>query len=171
MTDNTKNKWLLFDWGNTLMKVFPDQSGPMKNWTKLEIMPHVHETLSALHSQWNIAVATNAEDSTEGDIREVLMKANLLNSIDKIFCYRTIGHKKPSPEFFRYVLHELNIKPEQVVMIGDDYEADLLGALQNGIRAIWYNPGHLTTLDNKKLTEFDDFRKLKDLLKSVIFFK
>ena len=165
MKQSPENQWLLFDWGNTLMKVFPDQSGPMKNWTKLEIMPHVHETLSVLHPQWNIAVATNAEDSTEEDIREVLIKTGIMNYIDKVYCYRTIGYKKPSADFFYYVLNDLNIKPEHVIMIGDDYQADVLGALQNGNRAIWYNPGHLTAPENKKEMEFDDFKLMPELLK------
>lgn len=164
MTDNTKHKWLLFDWGNTLMKVFPDQSGPMKNWTTLEVMPYVLETLYVLHSEWNIAVATNAEDSTEDDIREVLMKANLLDFIDKIFCYRTIGHKKPSPEFFRYVLLDLKVNPEQIIMIGDDYQADVDGAIKCGIRAIWYNSSHETVSNNLSAVQFRDFRELPDAL-------
>ncbi len=164
MIDKTKHKWLLFDWGNTLMKVFPDQTGPMKNWSKLEVIPHVPETLSVLHSEWNIAVATNAEDSTEDDIREVLTKANILDFIDKIFCYRTIGHKKPSQEFFWYVLHDLNVKSDQVIMVGDDYQADVYGAQKNGIRAIWYNFSHATVANNLSLIQINDFRELPDIL-------
>lgn len=169
MTSLKKNKWLLFDWGNTLMKVFPDQTGPMKNWTKLEVMHHVPETLSVLHSEWNIAVATNAEDSAEDDIREVLIKTGIMNFIDKIYCYRTIGYKKPSSDFFLYVLNDLNIEPERVIMIGDDYEADVLGALQNGIRAIWYNPHRIPAPVDKKILQFDDFQKLPDLSRQAPF--
>ncbi len=158
---------LLFDWGNTLMKVFPDQSGPMKTWTKIEVMPHVRETLNLLHPEWIIAIATNAENSSEEDIREVLRNVDLLSSVDKIYCYRNIGFKKPSRDFFHYILQDLNIEPEKIIMIGDDYQADVQGARNNQIRAIWYNPGRKTVPDHQPVDQFGDFRKLQDLLKQV----
>lgn len=166
MTDNTKNKWLLFDWGNTLMKVFPDQTGPMKSWTKLEVMAYVPETLRILNSRWRIAVATNAEDSSEDDIREVLMKVNIINSIDKIYCYRSIGYKKPSPEFFHYILNDLQISADNLIMIGDDLTADLEGAEKSGIRGILYNPELLPVPGGKTIPQFNDFSNLYQLLKT-----
>lgn len=159
---------LLFDWGNTLMRVFPDQTGPMKSWTRFEIMPNVSQSLSVLHGHWIIALATNAEDSTENDIREILHRTNLLQYIDKIYCFRTIGHKKPSPDFFQYILRDLHITADKVIMIGDDIVADIGGAEQNGIKAAWYNPGELSIPQSRSVNQFQDFRDLPELLNKIL---
>jgi putative hydrolase of the HAD superfamily len=37
------NRCLLFDWGDTLMRVFPEYVGPMAAWPKVEAMPHAEE--------------------------------------------------------------------------------------------------------------------------------
>ncbi len=55
------------------------------------------------------------------------------------------------------VYHDLSVVFGQVITIGDDYQADVLDDLQNGIRAIWYNPFRIPLPDDKKVMEFDDF--------------
>ncbi len=48
---------------------------------------------------------------------------------------------KPSPAFFAAVLRDIGIAPEQAVMIGDDVEADVLGAHAAGLQAILVQTG------------------------------
>jgi putative hydrolase of the HAD superfamily len=131
---------LLFDWGDTLMRVFPEFDGPMAAWPRVEAMPFANEILADLHLRYGLALATNAADSEETEIRAALDRVGLGKLLDKVYCYRNIGHKKPSKEFFDYVLADLGIEQSQVIMVGDDFEADVLGANNCGIRAIWYNP-------------------------------
>lgn len=131
------NRALLFDWGNTLMRTFPQFPGPMSTWPRVEAIPYAVETLVHLHPFYMLCLATNAVDSDQGEIRLALARAGLDQYLDRIYCYRTIGQKKLSPQFFAYILADLNLKASQVVMIGDDYEADILGALKFGIRAVW----------------------------------
>lgn len=131
---------LLFDWGDTLMRVFPEFDGPMAAWPRVEAMPHAGQVLAELHFRYVLAVATNAADSEEAEIRAALDRVDLGKLLDKVYCYRKIGYKKPSKEFFEYILTELGIEQSQAVMVGDDFEADVLGANHCGIRAIWYNP-------------------------------
>ena len=130
---------LLFDWGGTLMRDFPQFDGPMFTWPRVEAIPHVAEVLAALRPSWVLALATTAEASDETDIRRALARVGLDALLDKIYCYRRIGYKKPSPEFFAYILNDLGMGPERVVMVGDDFEMDVLGANRCGISAIWFN--------------------------------
>jgi HAD superfamily hydrolase (TIGR01458 family) len=46
---------------------------------------------------------------------------------------------KPSPHFFALALDDLNLVPENVVMIGDDLESDIIGAQRMGIRGVLVN--------------------------------
>jgi HAD superfamily hydrolase (TIGR01509 family) len=134
------NRCLLFDWGDTLMRVFPEFDGPMTAWPQVEAMPYAGQVLAELSLRSMLALATNAADSEESEIRAALDRVGLDKLLDKVYCYRKIGHKKPSKEFFGYIMSDLGIEPSQAIMVGDDFEADVVGANNCGIRAIWYNP-------------------------------
>jgi len=87
-----------------------------------------------------MALATNAVDSNETDIWLALRRTDLDTLIEKVYCFQSIGHKKPSNEFFKYVIEDLKMDCSQVIMIGDSFENDVLGANKAGIHAIWFNP-------------------------------
>lgn len=46
---------------------------------------------------------------------------------------------KPSPAFFQYALHTTNASKENTLMLGDNLDADILGAINSGIDAIYFN--------------------------------
>ncbi len=119
------------------MRDFREFSGPMSTWPRVEALPYVSEALAELHPRWILALATNAVDSDEKDIAQALQRADLARFIDRIYCYRSIGHKKPTPQYFNHVLNDLRLDRDQVVMVGDDFAKDIVGANQSGIRAIW----------------------------------
>jgi hypothetical protein len=47
---------LLFDWGDTLMRVLPDCDGPMVTWPRVEALPHVQDTLTQLRAGWRMGL-------------------------------------------------------------------------------------------------------------------
>jgi FMN hydrolase / 5-amino-6-(5-phospho-D-ribitylamino)uracil phosphatase len=139
MMDRHAKGCILFDWGDTLMRVFPVFTGPMKDWPRVEAVTGAAEMLSALHTDWTLAIATNAADSTEEDIRLALRRVDLDRWLDRVYCFKKIGFKKPSPEFYGYILKDMGLSAERVVMVGDDHENDVLGAVRCGLRAMWFN--------------------------------
>jgi len=122
------------------MRVFPDYKGPMVEWPHLETIPKAKETLSILRSSWIVALATNAVDSNENEIRQALACADLNELVDKVYCYQRIGHKKSSTAFFEFVLLDLGLESKNIFMVGDNYEEDVLSANKSGMRAVWFNP-------------------------------
>lgn len=130
---------LLFDWGDTVMRVFPEHRGPMSTWPRVEAVDGIKEALTELRPGWTIALATNAADSDEEEIRSALARVDLERLIDRVYCYRGVGHRKSEPAYFDFVLADLGIEPNDAVMIGDDLEADVLSANRAGIRAIWFH--------------------------------
>jgi HAD superfamily hydrolase (TIGR01509 family) len=131
---------VLFDWGDTVMRVFPECTGPMVRWPRVEAMPGVRQTLRALRPHAVIALATNAADSRRAQIRAALKRVRLSACFQKIYCFRALGVRKPSPEYFAAVLEDLCLPPERVVLVGDDWPADVEGAIAAGLWAVWYNP-------------------------------
>jgi putative hydrolase of the HAD superfamily len=155
---------LLFDWGDTLMRVLPDCDGPMSTWPRVEALPYVEDTLTRLRADWLMALATNAAASEEDEIWKALARVGLDRLLDKVYCYRTIGHKKPSREFFDYILRDLMLGRESVFLVGDDFEADVMGANRCGIRAVWLNERSDETRVGEMYRTIRDFR---DLLKAL----
>ncbi len=160
------SRCLLFDWGDTLMRVVPGFEGPMFTWPRVEVVPGVEEALQELQDEWTLALATNAVDSQERDIWRALERASLENLIERMYCYRTIGHRKPAPEYFDHILSDLGMGRDHVVMIGDTFEVDVLGATRSGIRAIWFNEhGDEERMSEMLLT----IHKMSDLPKALAF--
>ena len=48
-----------------------------------------------------------------------------------------VGVRKPDPRIFRLACEGLEVKPVETVMVGDNLEADVLGALNAGMQAVY----------------------------------
>jgi FMN phosphatase YigB (HAD superfamily) len=133
-------KAVLFDWGNTLMIDFPDQTGPMYTWNKIEAVKNAEACLSKLSKEFPCYIATNAKDSTKDDIFHALQAVNIGKYITDIFCYKEIGHEKPTSDFFNNIFKKLSLAPYEIALVGDDLEKDFNGARRNGVCGILFDP-------------------------------
>lgn len=131
---------IFFDWGDTIMRLFPDETGPMANWRKLQLVDGVREVLPGLKNRFILALLSNADDSDEKLAREALEKVNIAKFFQHIFTPHELIARKPAPQFFRKAMDSLNVLPEHAVMVGDDYEKDIIAAKQVGMWTIWFNP-------------------------------
>jgi HAD superfamily hydrolase (TIGR01509 family) len=55
----------------------------------------------------------------------------------------SFGCAKPDPRIFMAACNELNLKPDQVMVVGDDLLLDVLGAQQVGMMGVWMNRHHV----------------------------
>lgn len=139
--EKLRDRCLLLDWGDTLMLDFPQFNGPMATWPQVEMVQGADEVLRKLRSTWRLVLATNAVDSSDVEIRKALSRVGLDVLIEEIYCFGRVGYRKPSPEFFAFILRDLRLKPDDVIMVGDSLENDVLGANRAGIHAVWLNHG------------------------------
>lgn len=145
MTDSSfgSKTTLVFDWGNTLMKVFPQYEGRMADWPEVAAEDGIRQALEELHGRYPMAVATNATESGAPQVWQALKRAGLDEYFRAVFTSQELGGaRKPAVGFFHQLESVLVRSPHQLVMIGDDYRGDMLGAKEAGWRAIWYNPRH-----------------------------
>ena len=70
---------IVFDWGNTLMEVFPDYVGPVQSWQTVKTAPGARQVLEVLALQYNLVIATNASDSNSTQVWQALDTPNLPN--------------------------------------------------------------------------------------------
>jgi HAD superfamily hydrolase (TIGR01509 family) len=131
--------WVLFDWGDTLMRVLPGASGKMRDWPRLEEMSGVRHTLHQFHGAVGLALATNAVDSDEADIRAALTRVNLQSFFKHVFCARALGVTKGDPAFYPRILEALHADPGHAVMVGDGWTEDVEAARAAGLWTVWFN--------------------------------
>lgn len=62
---------------------------------------------------------------------------------EKIILSDDVGINKPHIDFFNYALEKTNSCPTETLMIGDSWDADILGAYNSNIDQLWFNPGEL----------------------------
>jgi FMN phosphatase YigB (HAD superfamily) len=60
------------------MRVFPEYTGPMARWPRVEVVPGVAEALRSLDSHYRLVLATNAAESGCELVREALRRDGLL---------------------------------------------------------------------------------------------
>lgn len=68
-----------------------------------------------------------------------LKGSGILPFFDKVYISEVIKNNKPAKEVFEYAVKSANAKKKQSIMVGDDWEADILGALNSGIDAVYYS--------------------------------
>lgn len=116
---------------------YPEYDGPMHKWPKVKVVDGVGAALDNLSKRYRLSLATNAQDSTESEIRQALKTVELSHYFENIFCYNGIGCLKSENCYFEKVLSILNVKSENVLMVGDSYEKDIVPANRIGIYGIW----------------------------------
>ncbi len=80
------------------------------------------------------AVSNVADDLNALQLME---KAGLRSYFDFVLTSVAFGKRKPDPGIFRAALEHFHLPPEQAIMVGDTYEADVLGPAQIGMNTIW----------------------------------
>lgn len=130
---------ILFDWGNTLMEDLPGMRGPMVGWPQVQAVEGAVETLAAIAAQWPCHIATNANESTEEEIRQALQRVGLDHYISGIFCYGNLGLKKPDARFFSTICERLEAGADELLMVGDSLQNDVQGAINANLQSIWLN--------------------------------
>lgn len=131
--------FVMFDWGDTIMKDDPAAGTPMALWPVVEAIPGAEEVLRAIHGRRTIVMATGADQSDEAGIRLALRRVGLEAYFDHIFCFKNTGFRKPSEGFYCFILEALKTQPSDILMIGDSFESDVLGANRVGIPGLWLN--------------------------------
>ena len=93
--------------------------------------------MAAVKRQARIAIVSN---NIRDEQEEKLQVCGLDAFVDALVVSEEAQVSKPDRQIFRIALDRLHVEPPQAVMIGDSWAADIVGARQAGIRAIWFNP-------------------------------
>jgi len=115
--------------------------------------------LDYLKPQYSMHIITNGFEEVQ---HRKLQNSNLLPFFDQVITSEKVGVKKPNPAIFEYAMELTGAGAHESVMIGDNFEADILGAMNVGMQAIFckFN-GEIA---KKEVPTVDNLIKLKNFL-------
>jgi len=95
-----------------------------------------------------------------------LARSVIRHQISELIISEEIGAAKPAKEFFDLAFARLgHPSKREVLMIGDGWGSDIVGAVRYGIDACWYNPGRKPRPATDAITrEIASLRELNDWL-------
>src|SRR5271168_4594489 len=103
-----------------------------------ELLEDAAEVLQTLRRKYRMAILTNGLQVVQ---RGRLARSVIRHHIGEIIISEEIGFSKPAKEFFEIALNRLgNPSRRELLMTGDGWNSDILGATQYGLDACWYNP-------------------------------
>lgn len=102
-----------------------------------ELFEGAIDLLEYLKPKYELHIITNGFN----EVQYRKMKASGLSPyFDKIITSEDAGVKKPNPVIFNYALDNTKADKKRSIMIGDNWEADVMGAINFGLDAIFFNP-------------------------------
>ena len=108
------------------------------NYQERNVKPYVSSevTLQLLARKYRLFIITNGPYPHQ---KRKLKLARLSPFIEKLYAPGGKYKGKPEPHLFLSALKEANLRPKEVVHVGDEI-ADILGATNCGIKPIWIRP-------------------------------
>ena len=124
------------------------------------VFPHTHDTLAYLKGKYTLHIITNGFP----EIQAVKMQsAGISGFFSEIITSACIDCQKPDRRIFRHALERSGATAPQSLMIGDNLEADVLGAKAAGLDQVFFNP-EKHRHKHKPTYEIQCLSKLQELL-------
>lgn len=108
--------------------------------TKTNLFAGSERVLAYLQEKYTLHIISN------GFKESTLMKmsvSNLNPYFSNVIISEDVGVNKPNKAIFEYALEKAGAAKEESIMIGDSVEADIRGAQDFGMKAIYFNPMNL----------------------------
>ena len=128
----------------------------------LEFLPqHNHllddtlEILEYLKPNYQLHIITNGFEEIQND---KLRNSNIANFFETITTSEEAGVKKPHSKIFELALDKAAAIPENSLMIGDNFEADILGAKNAGMQILYFD-----YYQKQEVLDCPQIQKLKEL--------
>ncbi|MBA3036929.1 MAG: HAD family hydrolase [Desulfobacterium sp.] len=105
----------------------------------MKIEPDLVSLLKKIRPKYKTAIATNRTDTMQG----ILSEFNLEGFFDLVVCALDVKHSKPHPESLLKIVEYFDVKPTQIIYIGDSV-VDETAAKAAGIPLVSYRNSTLS---------------------------
>lgn len=163
-TASSHNRLLYFQKMCEILMLNPLENSLVIYWdTFLENMKPFDEIYDLLERYKNkICLVT---DLTAHIQYRKIKKLELDKYCSQIITSEEAGKEKPHPYMFIQALYKLNLKPNEVCIIGDSFKKDIFGATNMNIDAIWFNhEDKKESYENKQIKEVKTMKEILELV-------
>jgi HAD superfamily hydrolase (TIGR01549 family) len=129
------------------------------------LVPGARALLRALRPKVRIGIVTNNILSEQED---KLARFDLRPLVDVLVVSAEEGVSKPEPDIFHAALARLGCDVSEAVMVGDSWEADVVGATRAGVRAVWFNRRGDPNPDASLATEIRSLEPTDDVVRLIL---
>jgi putative hydrolase of the HAD superfamily len=105
------------------------------------LLPYAKEILEYLENKYKLHIITNGFNSIQ---YKKLRNSKIADFFNTVTTAEEVQLKKPHPKVFYHALDKAQAHKKESLMIGDNLEADIHGAVQIGMQAI-----HLSNAENR----------------------
>lgn len=99
-----------------------------------EVVPGATELVDYLKSKYQLHIITNGFEEVSA---QKIENAGMASAFQTLTCADEINVRKPDARIFEYAVAKANAKPQESLLIGDDWIADVIGATEFGMQAIF----------------------------------
>jgi putative hydrolase of the HAD superfamily len=117
------------------------------------------EVLDYLNQKYNLHIITNGFAEVQ---HKKIHNSNIGSYFQTVTNSEMAGVKKPNPIIFDYALDLAKAKKENSIMIGDSLDADVQGALDAGLDAIFFNESKIQV--EQQIKQINHLLELKKYL-------
>ena len=96
-------------------------------------------------------------------VRALLARTGLLPLLNPVIISEEAGYRKPSPRLFGLAAEGIGAAPAEILFVGDNFAADVLGARGAGMSCAWLNPKGAPVPEGSAPPDFE-FRRLEECL-------
>jgi putative hydrolase of the HAD superfamily len=129
---------------------------------KTLLIPFAKELLEYLSAKYRLTVVSNGFIEVQ---YKKLRNSNLEHYFTHVVLSEAAKALKPDKRIFEYALQLNNANAAETIMIGDSYEADIVGARNAGIDQIYFKPNiSLSELNNQATFQVTELEKILSIL-------
>lgn len=123
------------------------------------LFENTFEILDYLSLNYNLHIITNGFEEVQ---QKKLVNSNINEYFKTVTNSEMVGVKKPNPKIFNFALDLADAKVSESLMIGDSFEADILGAKNIGMDVIFFDINNRTI--DTDIKQIDNLIQLKKYL-------
>ena len=128
---------------------------------KKRTLPGAHELMEYLHGHYRTFILSNG--FRELQYRK-MCSAGIENYFRKVVLSDDIGILKPHIEIFHFAMSATQSELQESLMIGDNWENDIVGARNAGMHQVYYHPTADTSLPFHPTYHISDLQELTTFL-------
>jgi putative hydrolase of the HAD superfamily len=122
------NSSLAIEIGNEYLEILP---------TRTALVPYAKELLEYLYPKYPLTIVSNGFVEVQ---YKKLHSCHLEQYFSHVVLSEAAKALKPDKRIFEFAMQQNNVTANECIMIGDSYEADIVGAINAGIDQVYFNP-------------------------------